>query len=316
VIAAFRHGLVLGKFYPLHAGHSALIRRATADCERVTVQVLGSLVESIPLAVRAAWVREEHPEVEVVASYDEHPVDFDDPMVWDLQMELITSLLDRPVDVVFTSDEHGQELARRLGAAWVQVDSGRLAVPVSGRAVRTDPEAFWWALAPCVREWFCRRVVVLGAESTGTTTLAKQLAERFGTAWVPEYGRKWSEERPGGLEAPWESWEFDHIARVQAEIEDAAARATRRPLIICDTDVLATTVWHERYVGTATPSVIAIAELRRPDLYLLTSCDVPFVQDGLRDGEHVREWMTARFREALAGRPVPWWRSRALRSSG
>ena len=117
MMAAFRHGLVLGKFYPLHAGHSALIRRATADCERVTVQVMGSVVESIPLAVRAAWVREVHPEVVVVAAYDEHPVDFDDPTVWGLHMELITSILDRPVDVVYTSDEYGQELARRLGAA-------------------------------------------------------------------------------------------------------------------------------------------------------------------------------------------------------
>ena len=43
------HGLVLGKFYPFHSGHSHLIRRAQRDSDRVTVQVLGASVESIPL---------------------------------------------------------------------------------------------------------------------------------------------------------------------------------------------------------------------------------------------------------------------------
>jgi HTH-type transcriptional repressor of NAD biosynthesis genes len=48
------------------------------------------------------------------------------------------------------------------------------------------------------------------------------------------------------------------------------------------------------------------AAARWPDLYLLTDhAGVPFEQDGLRDGEHVREWMTGRFRVALAGAPVP-----------
>ena len=302
----FEHGLVMGKFYPLHAGHSALIRRAAADCARVTVQVLGSALESIPLDVRASWIREVHPDVEVVAAYDEHPVDFDDPVAWDLHMAVIRSLLTSPVDAVFTSDEYGIELARRLGAQWIQVDPGRLEVPMSGTAARADPAAAWWALSPPVRAWFCRRVVVLGAESTGTTTLARDLAAHYGTTWVPEYGRTWTEKRPGGLTAPWESWEFDLVAERQAVMEDAAARTAPRPLIICDTDVLATAIWHERYIGSTSPALLALAEARRPDLYLLTDCDVPFVQDGMRDGEHLREWMTDRFCEVLGAQPAPW----------
>ena len=76
---AYGHGLVLGKFYPFHAGHQALIRAALRACDRVTVALLGSQVETIPLEVRAEWLREEHPTAHVVAAMDEARVDFDDP---------------------------------------------------------------------------------------------------------------------------------------------------------------------------------------------------------------------------------------------
>ncbi|WP_256842158.1 AAA family ATPase [Ornithinimicrobium cryptoxanthini] len=65
----------------------------------------------------------------------------------------------------------------------------------------------WWALPTPVRAWLTRRVVVLGAESTGTTTLSRDLAAELGCGWVPEFGRDWSRERPGGLGAPWHTAE-------------------------------------------------------------------------------------------------------------
>jgi HTH-type transcriptional regulator, transcriptional repressor of NAD biosynthesis genes len=302
----FTHGLVLGKFYPLHAGHSSLIRAASRRCSRVTVQVLASSVESIPLQERAQWVREEHPEVNVVAAMDEADIDFNSDAAWDEHMAIISSLLDAPVDAVFTSDPYGAELASRLHARWEQIDPGRMSIPVSGNAIRADVSGHWWALGGGARSWFTRRIVVIGAESTGTTTLARKLAEHYGTLWVPEFGREWSQIRPGGLRAPWQSVEFDLVAREQARLEDAAARVVPRPLLICDTDVLATSVWHERYVGERLSSVEEMAKSRVPDLYLLTNCDIPFVQDGLRDGEHVRESMTARFRQVLNAQPAPW----------
>ena len=75
-------------------------------------------------------------------------------------------------------------------------------------------------------------------------------------------------------------------------------------MLFCDTDALATCVWQERYLGRSTRAVEALAA-RRYHLYLLTGSDVPFVQDGVRDGEHLREWMTGRFAERLTERPEP-----------
>lgn len=302
----FAHGLVIGKFYPLHAGHVNLVRTALARCDRVTVQVLTASVESVPGEVRAAWVRSECPQAHVVTAVDDAPVDYASESAWDAHVAVMRGLLDAPVDAVFTSDGYGTELARRFDATWVQVDPGRTVAPVSGSAVRADPAAHWWALPRAVRAWFALRVVVLGAESTGTTTLAAALAESYGTRWVPEFGRAWSQVRPGGLDAPWHTSEFDLVAREQAHAEDAAAEQVPVPLLVCDTDVLATTVWHERYVGRPSPSVRALAARRVPDLYLLTGDEIPFVQDGTRDGEHLRHAMAARFREVLAGQPAPW----------
>ncbi|MFG1658895.1 AAA family ATPase [Micromonospora chersina] len=313
----FRHGLVVGKFYPPHAGHHALIEAAAARCAAVTVVVAPSRRESIPLDLRVAWLREVHaatPWVRFVGRYDDHPVDYADPAVWDLHCAVFADALGgEPVDAVFSSEAYGEELARRFDGVAVCVDLDRRAVPVSGTAVRADPAAHWRRLSPPVRAWLVRRVVVVGAESTGTTTMAEALAAHYGTAWVPEYGRELTERKLAGLrdvrpdatvfDVTWDRDDFLEVVREQQAAEDAAARVSG-PLLFCDTDARATAIWEERYLGSSSEAVRAAA--RRPALYLLTDHDgLPFADDGLRDGEHLRAWMTGRFRAELAGCGVP-----------
>ncbi|WP_394552727.1 AAA family ATPase [Agromyces sp. MMS24-JH15] len=309
-MAEFRHGLVIGKFYPLHVGHSHLIRSALRACDAVTVEVLGSSVESIPYGLRAAWVREEHPTARVVAALDDLPVDLGSDAAWQAHTALIAALAGGSaagrVDAVFSSDAYGEELAARLGATWVQVDPGRRVNPISGTAVRAAPAERWYELPSATRAGLAARIVVLGAESTGSTTLASALAERLGTEWVPEYGREYSTARDGGLDAPWRSDEFDLVVDRQLALEQAALRRIPAPVLVCDTDVLATAIWHERYVGRPAPRILARADAHRPDLYVLTGDEIAFVQDGLRDGEHLRHGMQQRFRDVLAARTVPW----------
>jgi NadR type nicotinamide-nucleotide adenylyltransferase len=323
------HGLVIGKFYPPHAGHHLLVRSAAAVSERVTVVAMASSVESIPLDVRVEWLREVHADdahVHVVGVVDEHPVDYGDSGVWDLHQalmeEAVARVTDQSVTAVFTSEAYGDELARRFRARHVAIDPERLLVPCSGTAVRRDPVALWEHLAPAVRGFLARRVVVIGAESTGTTTLSVALADalraRGGaharTQWVPEYGRDYTIEKlaferaRAGIDAQaavgmddlvWTSPEFEHIAQRQNTLEDAAARAGG-PVVVCDTDAFATAVWHERYLGVRSPAVEARADACAHALYVVTHHDgVPFVQDGIRDGRHIRAWMTERFITAL-----------------
>ncbi|GAA0438307.1 hypothetical protein Aca07nite_47220 [Actinoplanes capillaceus] len=320
----YRHGLIVGKFYPPHEGHHTLIDAAAAACERVTVVVAPSSAESIPLADRLAWLRAEHgPNVRFAGVHDDHPIDYADPAVWELHMAVFRAAagVDR-VDAVFSSEAYGAELARRFHAEPVLLDPDRLRVPVSGTAIRADPAAHWDRLRAGARGHLARRVIVVGAESTGTTTMARALARHYrtrggvwaGTRWVPEFGRELTERKLAELRADrpeatvfdvtWDRADFVTVAAEQSAAEDAAAR-TGSPVIFGDTDAFATTIWEERYLGSASPAVCEL--VRAPDLYLLTDCaDVPFEDDGLRDGEHLRQWMTGRFRAGLAAGGTPW----------
>jgi NadR type nicotinamide-nucleotide adenylyltransferase len=148
-----------------------------------------------------------------------------------------------------------------------------------------------------------KRVVVIGSESSGTTTLARALAEHYHTTWVPEFGRTYSEGRlPCGR--PWRSDEFEFIAIEQARMEDALATLANN-VLICDTDPFATAIWHERYMGEPSDEVRAIAYGRSYDLYIVTDVNIPFVKDDIRDGESFREWMQERFVEELSKMAMP-----------
>jgi HTH-type transcriptional repressor of NAD biosynthesis genes len=133
-----------------------------------------------------------------------------------------------------------------------------------------------------------RRVCLLGAESTGKTTLASALASAYDTLWNPEYGRVYTEvgRSPG---APWRGWEFEHIARVHCWYEDFLAGLARH-VLFCDTDAFTTAVFHEAYLGSAATGFDDVLE-RRYDLYLVCGLDVPFTHDGWREFEEQRRWM-------------------------
>jgi NadR type nicotinamide-nucleotide adenylyltransferase len=294
-------GLIVGKFYPPHRGHSHLIDSGRRSVKELHVLVCSRPGEVPGAELRAAWLREIHPDVCVRVVEDNLAPD--DSRAW---AEYSVHCLGFVPDVVFTSEDYGERFAHFLGCRHVPVDPARAAVPVSGTQVRADPLGCWDFLEPPVRAYYARRVVLVGAESTGKTTLARLLAEHYRTVWVEEYGRAYSERKlaaEGGYH--WRSDEFAHIARRQCQHEDEAARRANR-VLICDTDAFATSIWHRRYMGTRSAEVEAVAARhRRPDLYLLTDVDTPFVQDGTRDGEAIRAWMHAAFVEELTaqGRP-------------
>jgi NadR type nicotinamide-nucleotide adenylyltransferase len=308
-------GVVVGKFLPPHRGHSYLIETALAGADELLVIVGRRADDFVPAERRADVLRELHPHATVVVTPDDIPDDQGDATssAWAQRTRtLALAMFGRAPDVVFTSEAYGPRYAHFLHARHVSVDPGRMRYPISGSAVRADPWAAAQFLDPRVRAWFVRRICVVGAESTGTTTLCRDLAEHYGVPWVPEYGRTFCEERGGDID--WCPEDFEHIALRQQADEDTAARVAQR-LLICDTDALATSIWHERYLGTRSPAVERLAASRSYTTYILTCDDIPFVQDGTRDGQHVRGWMTDRFRQALAARPEPWLEVRGDRAA-
>lgn len=148
-----------------------------------------------------------------------------------------------------------------------------------------------------------KRVCLLGAESTGKSTLAEALAKRFDTLWNPEYGRPYTlVGRPAG--APWTSWEFTHIARIHCWYEDFLATLARE-VLFSDTDAFTTSVFHEVYLGTPATGFEELID-RRYDLYVVCGLDVPWRHDGIREFEEQRRSMHERYLERARTSASPW----------
>jgi HTH-type transcriptional regulator, transcriptional repressor of NAD biosynthesis genes len=148
-----------------------------------------------------------------------------------------------------------------------------------------------------------RRVCILGAESTGKSTLAKALAERYDTVWNPEYGRPYTQI--GRMaNAPWASWEFVHVARIHCWYEDFLAGFAQR-VLFTDTDAFTTAVFHEVYLGTPATGFEELVD-RTYDLYVVCGLDVAWRHDGIREFEEQRRWMHERYVERARTSGRPW----------
>jgi NadR type nicotinamide-nucleotide adenylyltransferase len=143
-----------------------------------------------------------------------------------------------------------------------------------------------------------RRVVVTGGESTGKTTLARELSRRFTAAWAPEAARIVAEERDGLLGPA----DVEPIARAHLRLADNAERAARAAgggLVILDQDLLSTVVYARHYYGSCPPWIERAAAERLGDLYLLCHPDLPWAADGLRDRPDARREIHGLFEAAL-----------------
>jgi NadR type nicotinamide-nucleotide adenylyltransferase len=146
-----------------------------------------------------------------------------------------------------------------------------------------------------------RRVVITGSESTGKTTLAMTLADRFDTVATPEFSREYADERRVALDRH----DVEAIAVGQIAIEDRHAPRARRGLLLLDTDLFSTVVYGSHYYGALPPWIEHVAVERRGDLYLLMDIDVPWVADPIRDRGGQRAEMHGLFRDALERHRLP-----------
>lgn len=292
-----KKGLVIGKFYPPHKGHHYLLDFAKNNVDELVILVCDHPNHAIPAKQRADWLRLRHPDTQIQIIED-IGLD-DDSAAW---AEHTMKFLGYAPDIVFSSEDYGDEYARLMGAAHHKLDKERKHVPITATQIRSDVLKHWEFLEPRVRQAFAVRVCVLGAESTGTTTLSQALAAHYHAPWVPEYGRLYTEALVDAAHT-WDSQEFAFIAAEQQYMENQLAGQSHG-LVICDTNAFATRLWHERYMGYMDAQVDEIAADDKVDLYIITGDEIPFVQDGIRDGESIRHDMHARFVTEVAATGV------------
>ena len=146
------------------------------------------------------------------------------------------------------------------------------------------------------------RVAVLGAESSGKSTLCEALARHYGTVWVPEYLREFVDVH---ARVPFESDQYP-IARTQRAREDAAApQATR--FLFCDTTPLMTALYSRQYWGRVDPQLARLDSRHDYALTLVTAPDSPWEPDGLqRESEEVRKQVHRMLLDTLHTRGIPY----------
>lgn len=304
-------GLVVGKFWPPHRGHHLLLETAAAQVAELVVLVYANPDSTtMPAAVRAGWLRELYRGDEVAdgprigrtplrifalsAEADDVPPDAADDRTHREFVRQWLAQRDIRVAAVFSSELYGAGFAGHLGAAHVAVDPARRQVPVSGTLVREHPAAAAQYLHPLVAAQLgavppaaVPRVVVLGAESSGKSTLCAALAAAYGTAWVPEYGRTLHEQKHGHLVFE----DLLYIARRHVELEDEAATGARG-VIFCDTNAATTALYSYYYFHRCDPALQAMAAVcgqRYAHTFVCTPT-VPFEQDGWRGPEALRSF--------------------------
>ena len=143
------------------------------------------------------------------------------------------------------------------------------------------------------------KIVLFGPESTGKTTLAKQLASHYKTLWVPEYARDYLQEKWNKEKKTCEPKDLLPIGIGQIQLENKLSKSANK-ILFCDTDLLETKVYSEAYyIGSCDPLLEKYALQNTYNLYLLTNIDIPWEADDLRDKPNERKKMFEFFHDTL-----------------
>jgi NadR type nicotinamide-nucleotide adenylyltransferase len=159
-----------------------------------------------------------------------------------------------------------------------------------------------------------KKIVIIGPESTGKSTLCKELAAHYNTVWVKEYAREY-------LLKNGTNYSFENlldIAKGQVENEESGIRsweagnnklqATNYKPFFIDTDMHVMKVWCEFVFEKCHHWILNRIVERKYDLYLLCNIDLPWVKDELREYPDLvsRQKLYHHYKDIMINQPVPW----------
>lgn len=286
-------GLVFGKFYPFHKGHEALIDFALANSDTLIVLVCASDQEHIPGKIRKNWIEkhyQNHPNIQIqLFEYQESELPNSSESskeisaIWaKVFQEIVPS-----VDVIFSSEPYGEFVAEVMQIQFQNFDLGRIQVPISATQIRENPFQYWDFLPQVVQPYFVKKIVLLGTESTGKTTLTEKLANAFQTNFVLEQARQ--------IEKVTDDFTFEDlqtVVQIQTEAIQKAQENSNKFLFI-DTNLLITLSYAQFLFGKKLEVSKDIHQANQADIYFYLDKDAPFIQDGTRLSENDRNQLNA-----------------------
>jgi NadR type nicotinamide-nucleotide adenylyltransferase len=149
-----------------------------------------------------------------------------------------------------------------------------------------------------------KKIVVIGPESTGKSTLCEQLAENFKTEWVPEFARNYLLE----IRRPYTYEDLLYIAQGQLEQENHICASIKTPLVFIDTDMYVMKVWCEYVFKKCHQFILDQIVKRKYDYYLLCKTDLPWIADELREYPDLesRERLYHMYKDLMINQSTPW----------
>ncbi len=299
-------GMTLGKFAPLHRGHRHVIETSLAEMDHTLVLIYDCPeLDVCPLPVRAQWIRDLYPQVEVLEIWDgPTQIGLDPAVTAEHDAYLKRKLAGRGVTHFYCSELYGVHVSQALGAVDRRVDLNRTRFNISATSIRNNPFEYRQFLSPRVLQDLIIRVVFLGAPSTGKSTLTELLAKHFKTVHMPEYGR--------------EFWELHQTNRrlTQVQLLEIAIEHRRREdqllsdanrYLFIDTDATTTLQFSYYYHDAAHPELVRLASQTRDryDHFFLCDSDFPYCDTWDRSGAVSRDAMQRRITQDLLARRIP-----------
>lgn len=271
-------GFIIGKFMPFHKGHEALIEYAKSNCDHLTILVGYRDGEPIPLKYRLHWVSSTYlhdPKIEVIGDTINHPSDlsFDDLSEW-WGKHILENF--GQFSRVFSSEDYGKHFAKCMNAEnWV-FNEARTIVPISATMIRQKPHTYWDYLNNFAKDYYVKKIVIVGTESTGKTIMCQELAKHYNTTWCPELGR---ELVPDTRECTFS--DLNLVATGHAKHILRHIRIANKVLFI-DTDLTITRSYAEFLFDRKIEVPFWVEGANEMDLYIFLEPNAPWVDDGTR----------------------------------
>lgn len=148
------------------------------------------------------------------------------------------------------------------------------------------------------------RIVIIGPESTGKSTLCRQLAGHYGTVWCPEYARQFLTER--GTAYTYD--DLTLIAKGQLQLQERMQAGAKNGFYFIDTDMYVMKVWHEVAFGACPAWILKTIAKTSYDLYLLCNTDLPWTKDELREYPDLtmRRKLFCMYKDIVINSGTPW----------
>lgn len=271
----YKTGFVLGKFCPLHKGHMFLIDTALSHVEQLYIVVDNIMDDVIAVNKRIQWVKKEYPETIVLTQSHPLPQDpSETPEFWNIWRETLCALLPESIDVVFASETYGERLAKELNAEFFMVDYERQQVPISATSIRADIVRNWEYLSDSAKADLMTTICIFGPESTGKSTLTKQLATYFGSPYVDEYAETVIRSKNGDISFE----DMEIIVRGHHE-NIQSAMTVLPPILFIDTDAITSKIWSNELFGKESPVIEDYIARQNFSHYLLLDVDLPWQDD-------------------------------------